>query len=117
MRLQMRGHQIDWTEELRRHAGRRLHFSLSRFSPAIGRVTVDLGNAARSPDGLDKTCRITVHLVPGGNVVVEATRKGHYSAVDRAAECAGRAVGRALEPEGAWAAGPAPSKAGGGSKP
>ena len=111
MRLLMRGQQTGWTDELRRHAERRVHFALSRFSPSIGLVTVDLRDSLTAPDDLDRTCRIVVQLVPSGSVLVEETQKDISSAIDQAAECAGRAVGRALERERDWEADPKQPKA------
>jgi hypothetical protein len=98
----MRGQKTGWTAELRRHAERRVYFALSRFSPGIGLVTVDLRDSLTAPDGLDRTCRIVVHLVPSGSVLVEKTQKDISSAIDQAAECAGHAVRRALGRERGW---------------
>jgi hypothetical protein len=102
MRLLMRGQQTGWTDELRRHAGRMVHFALSRFSPSIGLVTVDLRDSLTAPDDLDRTCRIVAHLVPSGSVLVEKTQKDISSAIDQAAECAGHAVQRVLGRERGW---------------
>lgn len=111
MRLRMRGPQSDWTSELRRHAERRVQLALSRFSPSIGLVTVDLWDSPLAPDGLDRTCRIVVRLVPSGVVLVEESQKDSPSAIDQATECAGRAVGRALARERGWEADPTQRKA------
>jgi len=116
MRLLMRGQHTGWTDELRRHAERMVHFALSRFSPSIGLVTVDLRDSLPAPDELDRTCRIDVHLVPSGSVIVEATQKDNSSAIDQAAECAGRAVRRALDRQRNWQSDPAQRKATGGLK-
>ncbi len=116
MKLQMRGQRTDWTDELRQHAERRLHFALSRFSPSIGLVTVDLRDSVTAPEGLDRTCRIVVHLVPSGSVVVEETQNNISSAIDQAAECAGRAVGRALQRDRDMEADPTQPKSTGGPK-
>lgn len=117
MRIQLRGRQIDWTEPLRRHAERRLHIAMSRFSRCISLVTVDIRHDAGASAGLQKVCRIAVNLLPKGRILVDDTQEDLYAAISRLADQAGRAVGRALERERDWAAGPAPSKAGGGSRP
>ncbi|MBL8290881.1 MAG: HPF/RaiA family ribosome-associated protein [Bryobacterales bacterium] len=116
MRLLIRGQQTGWTDDLRRHAERRVHFALSRFSPSIGLVTLDLRDSPTALDDLGRTCRIVVHLVPRGNVLVEETQKDTSSAIDQAAECAGRAVRRALERDREWEADPTQPKATGGPK-
>lgn len=100
MTLQMRGQH--WTEALRRHSSSRLHFALSRFSPIIRLVTVHIFNVPGAPGGLDKSCRIVVHLAPNGRILVEDTQKDLHVAIDQATERAGRAVGRALDREGEW---------------
>jgi len=109
----MRGPPSDWTDALRRHAERRLYFALSRFSQSISLATVDILSVAGAPGGLDKTCRIVVHLAPKGRILVEDTQKDLYIAIDEATERAGRAVGRALDRDRDWEVAPAPSKAGG----
>jgi ribosomal subunit interface protein len=113
----MRGQKIDWPEPLREHAERRLHLALSRFSRRISLVTVDIRHDAGASTGLQRVCRIAVNLLPKGRVIVDDTQEDLYTAISRLADQTGRAVGRALERERDWAAGPAPSKAGGGSKP
>lgn len=115
MRIQLCGRQIDWTEPLRRHAGRRLHLVLGRFSQGISLVTVDIRHDAGASTGLQKVCRIAVDLLPKGRILVEDAQENLYAAISRLADQAGRAVGRALERERDWAADPAPSKTGGGS--
>ncbi|MBI1790665.1 MAG: HPF/RaiA family ribosome-associated protein [Acidobacteria bacterium] len=117
MRIQLRGHQIDWTAPLRRHAERRLHLALSRLSQCIGLVTVDIHHNAGASAGLQMGCRITVNLLPKGRILVEDVQEDLYAAISRLADQTGRAAGRALERERDWAAGLAPSKDGGRSKP
>ena len=117
MRLQVRGQKIDWPEPLRRHAERRLHLALSRFSRRISLVTVDIRHDAGASAGLKKVCRIAVNLLPKGRILVDDTQEDLYAAISRLADQAGRAVGRTLGRERDWGAGPALSKADGGSKP
>lgn len=98
MRLEMHGRQSDWTEALRRHAERRLHFALGRFSPRIGRVTVEVRDGGPCADP-QKVCRVSVSLTPRGRIVVEDSRDDLYAAISRLADQAGRMVGRALDRE------------------
>ena len=98
MRLEMHGRQADWTEALRRHAERRLHFALGRFSPRIGRVTVDIGDGGPCADPR-KVYRVAVMLTPRGRIDVEDGGDDHFSAISRLADQAGRMVGRALDRE------------------
>lgn len=95
MRMQLRGPRTEWTEALRQHVARRLHFALSRFSQSITTVTVDIGNGA-SP----RTCRLTVHLMPKSRIVlVEESQGDLYAPLSLLAEQAGRAVERSLDRE------------------
>jgi len=109
----MRGRHSDWTDGLRQHASRRLHYALSRFSRRISLVTVRIRGAWGARPGAEGTCRILVNLLREGQVDVEETQPDLHAAVARAAERAGRAVGRALERERYWDAGPARAEAGG----
>lgn len=98
MRLEMHGRQADWTEALRRHAERRLHFALGRFSPRIGRVTVNVRDGGPCADPRE-VCRVAVSLTPRGRIVVEERGDDLYAAISRLADQAGRMVGRALDRE------------------
>ena len=108
MKLEMRGRETDWTEQVRRHAERRLRYALSRFSRTIGLVSVRILDAHDARGGVEKTCRIVVSLLPNGRIVVEETDGDVLAALERAADRAGRAVGcklsRERDPEMARAA-------------
>ena len=100
MRMHLRGPRTEWTEALRQHVARRLHFALSRFSQSITSVTVDIGSAARIPDNSPRTCRLTVHLAPKSKLVlVEESQGDLYAPLSLLAEQAGRAVERSLDRE------------------
>jgi ribosome-associated translation inhibitor RaiA len=58
VQVQVRGRNIELTEELRAHVERRLQFALSRFSQRIDRVVVRLADANGPRGGDDKNCPI-----------------------------------------------------------
>lgn len=96
MRLIFRGDPAE--TDLRRESVRRhLHFSLSRFAPRIDRVSVTLRDVNGPRGGLDKACRVVVHLPGLEPVIIEAAGTDFLQAAAEAAERAGRSVARSLE--------------------
>jgi len=96
MRIDVRGHEIAVTREIRNHVERRLQFALGRFGRHVRRVTVRLSDVNGPRGGADKTCRIAVAMPRHQGMVVEDADASLYVAVDRAAERAGRMVTRYL---------------------
>ena len=84
------------TPELSAHVERRLRFALTRFSSRIGRVNVFLADQNGPRGGIDKTCRIVVRLLDGGDVVAEVSDVAWEVAVDRATTRIGHSTGREL---------------------
>lgn len=82
--------------ELKAHVERRLRFALTRFSGRIGRVNVFLADQNGPRGGVDKTCRIIVRLLDGGDVVAEVSDVTWEVAVDRATTRIGHTTGREL---------------------
>ena len=82
--------------ELATHVERRLRFALARFSGRIGRVNVFLADQNGPRGGVDKTCRIIVRLLDGGDVVAEVSDVDWAVAVDRATTRIGHTTGREL---------------------
>lgn len=96
MRMRFYGHNVEIDAALQDLAERRIEFALSRFSQRVRQVTLRLTDINGEHGGADKQCRIVVHLVPSGTVVVEDADANTYAAVTRAAERAGRAASREL---------------------
>jgi len=84
------------SEALRAHVERRLHFALGRFGGRVRQATVRLSDLNGPRGGVDKACRIAVRLPASPDLVVEDADGDLYVAIDRAAERAGRSVGRHL---------------------
>jgi ribosome-associated translation inhibitor RaiA len=96
MRLEIRRRNVPATAALREHIERRILFALARFSNRVARVTVRVSDVNGPHGGLDKLCRIMVVLRGARNVQVEDLDAGLYAVIDRAADRAGRSVGREL---------------------
>ncbi|MDZ4782485.1 MAG: HPF/RaiA family ribosome-associated protein [Planctomycetia bacterium] len=97
MRLEIRSQDLVVGEEWRGYIDRRLRFVLGRFGNRIGCVKACLADLNGPRGGMDKRCRIVVHLPRSGVVIVEDTDGDIGSVVDRAADRAGQAVRRELE--------------------
>ena len=97
MRFEIRGQNIRLSDALRTHAERSVRLALGRFGARVSRVTVRVADLNGPRGGDDKRCRIAVAVQRAGNVVVEDTDVDLYAAIGRAAERAGRAVGRELD--------------------
>ncbi len=80
------------TSALSDHARRRLRFVLTRHSDRIQRVLVRLGDENGPRGGVDKFCRIRVHLLDAPVVLIDDIGPDLYSVIDRAADRVGRVV-------------------------
>lgn len=96
MRLNIRCHGIEPSEELNRQVMRRTGFGLRRFATHIATVTVRLSDSNGPRGGQDKHCRILVAIADGSLVAVEELDTDVFVAIAGAAERAGSAVGRYL---------------------
>ena len=96
MRIQVRARNVELSESLREHLGRRLGLALGRFGERIGKVNVRFTNADARVGGTDKRCRIDVSLRPR-SVTVEDTDADLFIAVDRATDRVSRSVARTFE--------------------
>jgi len=96
MQIDIQARDFSLTDALRSHAKRRLLFALTCCSDRIQRVAVRLSDINGPRGGADKRCRLQVVLTDLPDVVVEDTEVDLYVAIDRAADRAGRTVGRRL---------------------
>lgn len=85
---------FDLTEGLSQHLRRRLDFALGRIGGSVRRVVVRLYDVNAARGGIDKRCRLQLHLADGGEVVVQDTRSDLYEAISAAIERAARALNR-----------------------
>jgi len=99
VRVLVRQHKIELTEDVRTRADQSLRFALGRFSPRIERVILRLTDLNGPRGGVDERCRIEVRLRPSGGLLVEDGDSSPSAAINRAADRAARAVRRRLDRE------------------
>jgi ribosome-associated translation inhibitor RaiA len=99
MRISVSGDRVNVGPQPREYIDRHLYFALGRFSPAIDRVDVRVGDMNGPRGGVDKRCRILVKLRTAGSdsITIEQHDESLNSAVARAAARAGRTLGRSLD--------------------
>lgn len=96
MQVKIKCHGIASSEELNEQVTRRIGFGLRRFGAKVVTVTVRLSDTNGPRGGQDKQCRILVKIANGSLVAIEELDADVFVAIARAAERAGRAVGRHL---------------------
>ena len=92
----IRAGQPDTVEALREYAARRLSFALRRFEPRIRHITVRVLDLNGPKRGVDSRCSMTVDLVDGRRIFVNATTAWPFASVTRASGRLNKAVGREL---------------------
>ena len=97
MELEIRRQDAHLDATLREFVERRINFALRPFEERVSRVTVHLDDVNGPRGGIDKQCRILVSLRRGSPVKVEDLDIDLASAVGRAADRAGNAVGRRVD--------------------
>jgi hypothetical protein len=97
MRLEIRRRRLMVSDWLRTHIERQLRAALGRFARRVGQVRVFLRDVNGPRGGVDKRCRIVVHLPPAGRAVVCGAGTDPYAVVAHTAMRSGRAVKRHLQ--------------------
>lgn len=85
------------TDALAARIRRRLGFALARHGAQVRRVAVRVGDENGPRGGIDKYCRIHVHLVGAPVATVEDVGADLYAVIDRAADRVGRVVTKHLD--------------------
>lgn len=75
---------------------RRASFALSRLSSRIRRVEVRLADVNGPRGGIDKRCRVLLHLDRGDPMLVEEKGSDLLALIDRVMDRVGRAVHKRL---------------------
>ena len=97
MKLDIQSLSLPITTALSEQAKRRLRFALTRHSDRIQRVVVRLGDENGPRGGVDKFCCIQVYLVDAPMAIIKNIDPDLHTAIDRAADRAGRVVAKHLE--------------------
>jgi ribosomal subunit interface protein len=96
MQVEIHAHGFVLTEDLRAHVEQRLQFALNRFQDRVVRVAVHLSDINGPRGGVDQHCHLQLRLHGLPDIVVRDTEADIHVAVDRAAQRAGRTLGRHL---------------------
>lgn len=97
MNIQITGRNVRLDANLKQFVERRLEFSIGRFAKRITDVHVRLADVNGPRGGLDQHCRITIHLHPRGEILIEDRAADMEAAVTQAASRAGQVIRRELE--------------------
>ena len=97
MQIDIQAPGLSFTKTLCNHAERRLRFSLTCCDEHIQRVVMRLSDINGPRGGENKCCQLQVVLAGLPDVVVEEVQANLYVAISRAANRAGRTVGRRLK--------------------
>ncbi len=81
------------------YARRRLHFELRRFRSQVRNVTVRVIDENGPRRGVDTRCVLTVELVKGAPIVVEATTAWPTASITAAGKRVGEIIRRRLDRE------------------
>lgn len=96
MDMSICGLRFRLTEAIIRHVERCVRAALDHAAGQIDVVNVRLGDINGPRGGVDKYCRITIHLRGLPSVTVEAAHEDLYAAVDSAVARAKGVVGRCI---------------------
>lgn len=92
MNVDIQGQGFALTSALTDHVRRRIGFALTRHSDCIQCVSVRVGDENGPRGGVDKFCRIQVHLLDAPVATVEDIGVDLHTVIDRAADRVGRIV-------------------------
>ncbi len=96
MKISLSCKQLSLNEADRETVTRRLQYALSRFAPDIREARVHGSDLNGPKGGVDKNCRVTVHL-HGGDVVTVTDEDADFLAQLPGSRTRGRAVARMIE--------------------
>ena len=97
MKIEIRFRGLEYSNALREHVARRIHFHLSRFGSELMTVLVRIADVNGPKGGIDKRCQVTVRGQRFGSATLNEMSGDAYSAVDMAMERVSRSVGRELD--------------------
>ncbi|MEJ2361122.1 MAG: HPF/RaiA family ribosome-associated protein [Gammaproteobacteria bacterium] len=97
MQIQLQARDFPLTEALVDYVERSINFELSSRYEQIRRIAVRLSEAKGSRGRVDKHCQIQVSLPRCRDIVIDASERDLYVAIERAIHRAGRTVNRRLK--------------------
>lgn len=96
MHIDIRGNNSLMLQVVRQHVEKRVRLGLGRFAQQITRTLCEIEDANGPRGGVDKVCRVTVHLRSGETVRAEAIHEDFFASVDTAADRLTRSLVRLL---------------------
>jgi putative sigma-54 modulation protein len=96
MLIAIRTSHVSLPPEQRARIERRASFALARLTASISRVEVRLADTNGPRGGVDKRCRVLVHLDGGATAFIEDQDSDLATLIDRAIDRAGRAAHKRL---------------------
>jgi putative sigma-54 modulation protein len=97
MKISISCKDIPLDEAAREVVTRRFQYALSRFDPEIHDVQIRGTDKNGPKGGIDKCCRVTVHLATGTIITVFDEDADFLVAASRAADRVGRSVARTVD--------------------
>jgi putative sigma-54 modulation protein len=97
MQIAIRTSHLSLQPEQRQQIERRASFALARLSAMIKRVEVSLADTNGPRGGVDKRCRVLVHLGGGTTAFVEDHDSDLVTLIDRTMDRAGRAAHKRVD--------------------
>ncbi len=97
MQIAIRTSHLSLQPEQRQQIERRASFALARLAAVVKRVEVSLADTNGPRGGVDKRCRVLVHLEGSASAFVEDRDSDLVTLIDRTMDRAGRAAHKRLE--------------------
>lgn len=97
MLITIETHGLESRNSLAEHTKKRLAYALNHAHDQIESVRVRLSDINGPRGGIDKSCLLTIDIRGLEPVVVEDIQADIISAIDRAADRAGRSIARKIE--------------------
>ena len=97
MELEIRGQNLRVGDQLHDLVERQMNFALGQFESWIAGATVHLEDINGPKGGIDKQCRVLVHLKGGKTLKIEDIDADMTAAVNRAAGRLGQVVSREID--------------------
>ena len=97
MRMAIQSNGFHMTIALRMYVEQRLATALGWARHHMRKLAVSLSDINGPRGGIDKRCKIQVQLSGGREIIIEECEADLYSAIDRAADRADRAVVKQVE--------------------
>jgi len=97
MQIDIQTSRLTLAPEHREQIRRRVTFALARLHPHVARVEVRLTDINGTRGGVDKQCRVLVHMTNGPSAIVEDRDSDLLTLIGRALRRAGRLAAKRVK--------------------